>query len=63
LSWFQPGGKRWFATAVADFLTKMQNDIELSASVKPEVVVGGDATSPTKYPIWNPSNRRLTLPL
>jgi hypothetical protein len=63
LSWFQLGGKRWFATAVAAFLTKMHNDIDLSATEAEKVHVKGTRREGKEYPIWNPTNRRLQLPL
>ncbi|KAF2280487.1 medium-chain fatty acid ethyl ester synthase/esteras-like protein 1 [Westerdykella ornata] len=62
LSWFQIGGKRWFASAVEAFLLKMHNDID--SSVTPNVNGSANNTRPTsKYPIWDPNNRRLQLPL
>jgi uncharacterized protein len=58
LSWFQVGGGRWFATAVAAFLRKMHDDVDSVASARL-----ADVESAKKYPIWDPSNRRLRLPL
>jgi hypothetical protein len=63
LSWFQPGGKRWFATAAAALLTKLHNDIDLSAVPKVDVAVKGAGVSKGKYPVWDPMNRRLTVPI
>ncbi|KAH7117616.1 medium-chain fatty acid ethyl ester synthase/esterase-like protein 1 [Dendryphion nanum] len=64
LSWFQVGGKRWFATAVAEFLSKMHNDIDLSgARGQDNVIANGIEKSSKEYPVWDPANRRLTLPL
>ena len=33
MSWFQTGGKRWFATAIVNFLTKMHAEIDVNASL------------------------------
>ena len=65
LSWFQFGGGRWFATAIAAFLTKMQDDVDLSATPAggEHGEANGSAESSKKYPIFDPSNRRLILPL
>ncbi|KAF2179110.1 medium-chain fatty acid ethyl ester synthase/esterase 1 [Zopfia rhizophila CBS 207.26] len=63
LSWFQYGGKRWFATAVAAFLMKLQIDVDLEASVGGNTESNGDIVSSEKFPIFDPSHRRLILPL
>jgi hypothetical protein len=60
LSWFQLGGGRWFATAVSDFLVKMHDDIDLD--IPAEVSAGAIKTTTKKFPIFDPSNRRLILP-
>ncbi|KAF2746731.1 medium-chain fatty acid ethyl ester synthase/esterase 1 [Sporormia fimetaria CBS 119925] len=60
LSWFQLGGKRWFATAVADFLTNMHDNIDLNATAATN---GIKTDAERKYPVWDPTNRRLTVPL
>ena len=58
LSWFQPGGKRWFATATEEFLRKMHDDIDSSATPRPV-----ETKSDKKYPIWDPAHRRMDVPL
>jgi hypothetical protein len=58
LSWFQVGGKRWFATAICEIFMKMHNDVDTSATPKPV-----ESKADRKYPIWDPSNRRLGVPL
>ncbi|ORY15457.1 Alpha/Beta hydrolase protein [Clohesyomyces aquaticus] len=61
LSWFQIGGNRWFATAVAEFLKKLQNDVDLKAP-REGLQSNGSVVPTQKYPTWNPSHRRLILP-
>ncbi|KAF2464616.1 medium-chain fatty acid ethyl ester synthase/esterase 1 [Lindgomyces ingoldianus] len=61
LSWFQLGGERWFASAVAEFLKKMQ-DIDLAAP-RESRETNGSVVPANKYPIFDPSHRRLILPL
>lgn len=61
LSWFQFGGGRWFATAVSAFLMKMHDDIDLNV---PADAPANAKKGPTKkFPIFDPSNRRLIVPL
>jgi hypothetical protein len=63
LSWFQVGGKRWFAIAIAAFLTKMHDDIELTAEDKKDVQEEADGKVPEKqFPIYDPCNRKLICP-
>jgi hypothetical protein len=61
LSWFQLGGKRWFATAIAAFLTKMHNDVELTDSSTEEAEVNGKMAE-QKVPVYDPCNRKLICP-
>ncbi|KAF2016751.1 medium-chain fatty acid ethyl ester synthase/esteras-like protein 1 [Aaosphaeria arxii CBS 175.79] len=64
LSWFQVGGKRWFATAVVAFLMKMHDSVDLNAlNEDNDAVVIGNVEAGKNYPKWDPSNRRLTVPL
>lgn len=58
LSWFQLGGKRWFATAVAAFLMKMEDGFEVVPPPKAEAKENG-----WKFPVWDPSNRRMNMQL
>ncbi|KAF2731439.1 carboxylesterase-like protein [Polyplosphaeria fusca] len=62
LSWFQTDGKRWFATAIAAFFARMHQDIDHDAA-KEHVEANGSVEPSKKYPIWDPSHRRLTVPL
>jgi hypothetical protein len=61
LSWFQLGGTRWFATAIANFLTKMHDEIDVDAPL-PGKEDANAKTVQKKYPIYDPCNRRLILP-
>ncbi|KAF2640609.1 medium-chain fatty acid ethyl ester synthase/esteras-like protein 1 [Massarina eburnea CBS 473.64] len=61
LSWFQSGGKRWFATAIANFLTKMHDEIDVDAPL-PGREDADAKTVEKKYPIYDPCNRKLILP-
>ncbi|KAF2118723.1 medium-chain fatty acid ethyl ester synthase/esteras-like protein 1 [Lophiotrema nucula] len=63
LSWFQPGGKRWFATAIAAFFMKMHDDIDAEALKESNGEANGSTEPAKEYPIWDPSHRRLILPL
>ncbi|KAF2199977.1 medium-chain fatty acid ethyl ester synthase/esteras-like protein 1 [Delitschia confertaspora ATCC 74209] len=62
LSWFQGGGKRWFATAVTKFFMKLQDDIDMDVSAKQAAKENSDVAPSQKYPIFDPTNRRLVLP-
>ncbi|KAF1952004.1 AB-hydrolase YheT [Byssothecium circinans] len=61
LSWFQLGGKRWFATAISDFLMKMNDEIDVDAPL-PGRAEADQKAAEKKYPIYDPFNRRLMLP-
>ncbi|CAI6328700.1 unnamed protein product [Periconia digitata] len=61
LSWFQLGGKRWFATAIVSFLTKMHDEIDVSAPLPGKKEADAKMVE-KKYPIFDPKNRRLILP-
>ncbi|KAF2006101.1 AB-hydrolase YheT [Amniculicola lignicola CBS 123094] len=63
LSWFQTGGDRWFAAPVADFFHKMQDDIDLTASATELVNANGKKEDARKHPVWDPTHRRLIVPL
>ncbi|KAF2865667.1 medium-chain fatty acid ethyl ester synthase/esteras-like protein 1 [Massariosphaeria phaeospora] len=61
LGWFQVGGTRWFATAVAAFLTRFHEEMDGSAIAAART--GAEAEEPDKkYPIYDPNHRRLILP-
>jgi predicted alpha/beta-fold hydrolase len=62
LSWFQLGGKRWFATAVAAFLIKMHDNVEATDVSDVEAQLNWK-TPEQKYPIFDPCHRKLTSPL
>ncbi|KAF2688915.1 AB-hydrolase YheT [Lentithecium fluviatile CBS 122367] len=63
LSWFQLGGKRWFATAISAFLTKMHDEVDLTDSEEEEVQEEANGKMPKKkYPIYDPCNRKLICP-
>jgi len=63
---FQLGGGRWFATATAQFLTKMEEVVDFVASKDlagregPGVDMGG--LQGKKWPVFDPNHRRLILP-
>ncbi|PVH94589.1 medium-chain fatty acid ethyl ester synthase/esteras-like protein 1 [Periconia macrospinosa] len=61
LSWFQLGGKRWFATAIVNFLTKMHEEIDFNAPLPGKKDADAKMVE-NKYPIFDPTNRRLILP-
>jgi hypothetical protein len=61
LSWFEVGGGRWFAKAVAAILTKMENDV--GSVEKAHVAFMGTAEGEKHYPVWDPSHRRLHVPI
>ncbi|KAF2443536.1 medium-chain fatty acid ethyl ester synthase/esterase 1 [Karstenula rhodostoma CBS 690.94] len=62
LSWFQFGGKRWFADAVVAFFTKLHEEVDVDAlPAGKKVEVNGEALT-KKYPFFDPCNRRLVLP-
>ncbi|KAF2268908.1 medium-chain fatty acid ethyl ester synthase/esterase 1 [Lojkania enalia] len=63
LSWFGLGGKRWFATAISAFLTKVHNDIDFEALDGRYTEADSEVELANKYPIWDPFHRRLTIPL
>ena len=62
LSWFQVGGKRWFATAIAAFFTKMHDDVDWEKYAEQRTEANGNVGTTKKYPIWDPNHRRLVLP-
>lgn len=58
---FQLGGGRWFATAASSFLSKVHGEIDHKASKEEREQIKAD-TPEKKYPIFDPSHRRLILP-
>lgn len=56
LSWFQPGGGRWFVQPTVGFLKKMAEEVDLTQ--KPVVVVDGITRNP-KLPAFDGVRRRL----
>lgn len=41
---------------------RLHEDIDFEASAKPAVDANADVAHPSKYPIFDPSHRRLILP-
>jgi hypothetical protein len=62
LSWFQFGGRRWFADAVVAFLTNLHDEIDIDALPAGKKVEANGEVPTRKYPIFDPCNRRLILP-
>lgn len=58
---FQLGGKRWFAVAASEFLTRLHAQIDHEAS-KVETDKAQVETSGREYPRFDPNHRRLILP-
>jgi predicted alpha/beta-fold hydrolase len=62
LSWFQFGGKRWFADAAVAFLTKIHDEVDVNALPTGKGVKENGDVPTKKYPIFDPCNRRLISP-